>query len=105
MKTSFTWIALFIVVFASVAQEIKEPAKKMKNENVSFVVSMHCDACKTKIEKNVSWEKGVKDLVVDLDKKTVSVVYDPQKTSEDQVRKSIEKLGYSVEKQKTDATN
>ena len=37
------------------AQEKKD--KKKKNEEVTFAVNMYCENCKTKIEKNISWEK------------------------------------------------
>jgi copper chaperone CopZ len=78
------------------AQEGKN--QKKKSEKVTFSVNMYCESCKAKIEKNVSWEKGVKDLTVNLEKKTVSIVYNPQKTTEEKLKKAIEKLGYTAEK-------
>ncbi|MDR3351184.1 MAG: heavy-metal-associated domain-containing protein, partial [Prevotellaceae bacterium] len=64
--------------------------------------------CKAKIEKNISWEKGVKDLTVNLEKKTVAITYDPQKSTAEKLKEAIEKLGYTAEKhpdppKKTDA--
>jgi copper chaperone CopZ len=73
--------------------------KKRKNEKVTFTVNMYCENCKTKIEKNISWEKGVKDLTVNLEKKTVTIVYTAQKTTEESLKKAIEKLGYTVGKE------
>jgi copper chaperone CopZ len=77
----------------------KGKEKKKKSEKVTFVVSMFCENCKIKIEKNISWEKGVKDLTVDLEKKTVTIVYNPQKTTEEKLKMAIEKLGYTCEPQ------
>ena len=60
-------IALMLALFISVvltAQDKKEQTKKKKTGKVTFLVSMHCENCKAKIEKNISWEKGVKDLSV-----------------------------------------
>ena len=51
-----------------------------KRQTVIFDVDIHCQACITKIEKNIAFERGVKDLVCDLDTKTVTVTYDPSKT-------------------------
>ncbi|MDR2823579.1 MAG: heavy-metal-associated domain-containing protein [Prevotellaceae bacterium] len=65
----------------------------------TFSVSMHCEACKSKIEKNISWEKGVKDLNVDLDKKIVTVTYDTGTTNKATLQKAIEKLGYTCTEQ------
>ena len=51
-----------------------------KRQTVIFDVDIHCQGCITKIEKNIAFERGVKDLVCDLDAKTVTVTYDPSKT-------------------------
>jgi copper chaperone CopZ len=89
----------FTLCLVSGAQEKKEKAKKEKNEKVTFTVDMYCENCKAKIEKNISWEKGVKDLTVNLEKKTVTIVYNPQKTTEKKLKKAIEKLGYTCERE------
>lgn len=75
--------------------------KKQKSETVVFAVNMHCHNCKAKLEKNIPWEKGVKNLTVDLDNKTVTVVYNPQKTSEAQLQKAVEKLDFLCSKIET----
>jgi copper chaperone CopZ len=59
---------------------------------------MQCHNCKAKIEKNIPWEKGVKDLQVDLEEKTVTIIYNPQKTTEEKLQKAIEKLGFICKK-------
>lgn len=68
-----------------------------KTETVTYDVSLHCDGCKERIEKNISWEKGVKQLNVDLAHKQVTIKYDPNKNDKDRLKKAIEKLGYDVE--------
>ncbi|HCO67447.1 MAG TPA: hypothetical protein DIT04_06800 [Dysgonomonas sp.] len=76
------------------AQDKKE--KKNNKEEVVFDVSLHCDNCKKKIEKNIPFEKGVSNLKVDLDSKTVMVQYNPQKTDKLKLQQAIEKLGYEA---------
>jgi copper chaperone CopZ len=78
--------------------------KEKKTEEVVFLTDIFCDNCKKKIEKNISWEKGVKDLEVNLEKKTVKILYDPQKTDREKLQKAIEKLGYSCEINEADRT-
>jgi copper chaperone CopZ len=73
-------------------------SKKENSERVTFAVDMYCENCKAKIVKNISWEKGVKDLTVSLEKKTVTIVYHPGKTAEATLKQAIEKLGYSCER-------
>jgi copper chaperone CopZ len=89
--------AIFLFSGIGMAQDKKE--KKKGGEEVTFVVSMFCENCKAKIERHISWEKGVKDLKVNLDKKLVSIKYDPKKTNEETLKKAIEALEYTCEKQ------
>ena len=79
---------------------------KTKNEKkavtVTFNVSIHCQNCVEKVTDNISFMKGVEDLKVSLDKKTVVITYDPAKTDEATLQKAIEKLGYTAEKVEPD---
>lgn len=68
---------------------------KKETKKVVFNVGLHCQNCVKKVKENISFEKGVKALEVDLEKKTVTITYDPAKTNEDTLRKAIEKLGYT----------
>ncbi|MDR1864702.1 MAG: heavy-metal-associated domain-containing protein [Bacteroidales bacterium] len=86
------------VGFPASAQDASKSTKKKKTEEVIFKVGMHCRNCQAKIEKNIPWEKGVKDLRVDLENQKVTVSYDPKKTTEAQLQKAIEKLDFSCEK-------
>ncbi len=74
--------------------------KVKKTETVTFTVSMHCKNCVAKITDNLSFLKGVEDLKVSLDEKTVTITYNPAKTDEATLQKAIEKLGYTAEKVK-----
>ncbi len=75
-----------------------ETAAPKKNlEKVIFSVGLHCQNCVKKVQENISFEKGVKALEVSLDKKTVTITYDPAKTDAAKLQKAIEKLGYKVE--------
>ncbi len=75
-----------------------KPAKKAKKEvkEVVFSVHLHCNSCVKKVQENIAFEKGVKDLKVSLADQTVTVKYDPSKTSEQTLKKAIESLGYKV---------
>ena len=81
---------------ATMAEKIEQNAKKSAPKTVTFNVSMHCKNCVKKINDNVAFEKGVKDLSVSLDSKTVTVTYDPARTDVAKLKAALEKLGYKV---------
>ena len=83
---------------AAPAVQTQKKAKKVKEvKEVVFNVHLHCMNCVKKVQENISFEKGVKGLDVCLDHQTVTVKYDPAKTSEETLKAAIEKLGYKVE--------
>jgi copper chaperone CopZ len=68
-----------------------------KTEEVTFAVNMHCDNCKARIERALTWHKGVKDLEVKLKALTVRVRFDSRKTSVQDIQQAITTLGYTCE--------
>lgn len=75
-------------------------AQPKKTETATFSVSMTCAKCKAAIEKNIPFEKGVKDLKVDLPKKEVTVEYDSSKTSPEKLVKAFEKINFKAKQVK-----
>lgn len=81
-------------------KEKTEVKKKVKKEAVVvFKVDLHCHNCVEKISQNVGFEKGVKDMDVDLKKGIVEIKYNPEKTSVEKLQKALEKLGYKAVRQ------
>ncbi len=89
MKTKSILIALlsFVIVGGMFA-------KDNKKEIVVFSVNMDCDHCVKKIEKNIPFEKGVKGLEVDLEKKLVTVTYNASKTNVAKLQEGFKKIDY-----------
>ena len=83
-----------LLIFANVLYAVD---KKKKNDTVCFLVDLHCHNCVSKVEKNISWEKGVKDLSVNLEEKTVTIEYDTKKSSVEALKASLEKLGFTCQ--------
>jgi periplasmic mercuric ion binding protein len=61
-----------------------------------------CDMCKSTIETELVYEKGVKAVEVDLDKNLIYVEIDRQKTDAIKVRKAITLLGYAADSELPD---
>ena len=64
---------------------------------VVFATSIHCANCGKKVQENISFEKGVKDLKIDVPTKMVTVTFNTAKTDTTKLKKAINKLGYSAE--------
>jgi copper chaperone CopZ len=97
MKTKLiALLSIFLVCGISMDVAAQENKKKKNTEEVLFNVNMHCESCRKKIEKQISFEKGVSDLSVDLATNTVWIEYKSNKTSEDKLKATIEKMGYEV---------
>jgi copper chaperone CopZ len=68
-------------------------AAKQDKQVAVFSCDLHCQGCCDKIMKNIAFEKGVKDIICDLKKKTVTVTYDANKTDIPTLLKAFEKIG------------
>ena len=73
-----------------------------KKAEITIQTSAECNMCKERIEKALSYEKGIYSSNLDLQTKKVHVVYNPQKTNPDKIRLAISKLGYQADDIKAD---
>ena len=90
-------LAVAALVTLSAVAASPEKVKKVKEvKEVTFSVHLHCENCVKKVQENISFEKGVKGLDICQGHQTVTVKYDPAKTSEETLKAAIEKLGYEV---------
>lgn len=94
MKKAIILIVSILTVVCSA--NAAKPRAKASVHKVVYVTTLDCENCAKKIRENVSFEKGVKDLSTDLEKKTVTVTYDAAKTDTLKLANSIRKLGYKA---------
>ena len=87
-------VALFGIGIAN-AQEPKNAVKK--SVTVEFVTDIDCAGCAKKVTNTIPYEKGVKDVQVDVDTKTVTVTYDPAKTNNETLVKAFSKIKIKAE--------
>ncbi|MCM1034859.1 MAG: heavy-metal-associated domain-containing protein [Paludibacter sp.] len=93
MKKYVFALLSFLFVFSL---SMHAAGKKQEKCRVVFSVEIHCDACVAKIEKNIAFEKGVRDLLIDKEKETVTVVYNPDKTDVETLKRAFAKIGKPV---------
>lgn len=89
-------LLVLMLLLSTIAFAQDKKGNDSGKESVLFDVSMHCENCKKKIEKNLPFEKGVTNLKVNLDDKTVWVEFKKDKTDIDKLKQAIEKLGYEA---------
>lgn len=94
MKKIFAVITLLVLMLAAVPMDAR---KQAKTSEVTFLTTIDCKNCVRKVEAKLPFEKGVKDMKVDLSSKTVTLKYDPDKTDKEKLAEAIRKLGYEAE--------
>ena len=88
-------ISAIIMLFAFTLS-VNAQQKAKTTETVKYKTSIDCQACVDKIMTNLPQEKGIRDVKCDLETKEVTVVYQKEKNNPDEIKKSIEKLGYTA---------
>ena len=91
IKSLVLIIGLFLFLSSvSFSQEKKSAELKVKTSAV-------CGQCKDRIEKGMAYEKGIKDVNLNVDTKIATVTYNPSRTTPLEIRKAISKLGYDAD--------
>lgn len=72
----------------------KEATAEMK------VPAMDCAACTVVIKKALTQTKGVKNVELNVEKRTATVVYEDTQVSRAEIQKTIEKAGFKAEPSK-----
>lgn len=88
MRTRVLLVALAVAAVCA-AKDIKTVVLKTQPE-------MHCANCEKKIKENIRFEKGVKSIKTNLKDKTVTVEYDADKTTVDNIIKGFKKIKYEA---------
>lgn len=63
------------------------------------VPEIHCGHCKTSIEEAVSALDGIRSVDVDIEPRTVRLSYDESRVGMEDIRGTIEAIGYEVPEQ------
>ena len=99
-KLLILMLALTMGVGAASAQAAKasKGAQPKKSEVVKFVTDIDCEGCAKKVLDVIPFKKGVKDVVVDVPTKAITVTYDPRKTNEQALVEALGKIDVHVQK-------
>lgn len=91
-------LVLFVALFSVAVADAQQPKKgEKKTVTTTFVTDIDCEGCAKKVTNTIPYEKGVKDVQVDVPSKTVTVTYDPAKTNDDALVKAFAKIKIKAE--------
>ena len=100
MKHLFTLLMAVLLIAGTATTALAQDKKQKKNDKiqeVTFVTTIDCKNCVKKVEAKLPYEKGIKDMKVNLDDRTVWIKYDATKTDKEKLAAAINKLGYEAE--------
>lgn len=97
MKRIISSVLLIMFSFA-IGVEPMVAKEKEKNEVAVFLLTPApvCQNCVNKITSNLRFEKGVKDISVNLAEKNVTLIYSPKSTNPENLAKALKKIGYTA---------
>lgn len=90
--TTLIFTTLSIITFAQ-----KTPVEVADGYKIEIKTSAICEMCKETLEYDLAFEKGVKEAVLNLDDKVLSITYNPKRTDPDKLRERITKVGYHAD--------
>ena len=95
MKKIMMILAMLAVVAGVATAAPKQKAEK-KIVTVVFTTDIDCAHCSQKVFNSIPYEKGIKDVQVDVPTKTVTVKFDAAKNSIESLTKAFESIKVKV---------
>ena len=71
-------------------------AKDIKTVVFTTLPQMHCENCENKIKGNLRFEKGIKQITTSVPDQKVTIEYDADKTTPENIAKGFAKIGYEA---------
>ena len=92
-------LCLLAVMGFGIADAMAQKSNSQLKTTV-FVTDVDCETCAKKIDNSIPFQKGVKEVKVDLPTRTVTVTYDATKTSNESLVKAFKKIKINAEVKK-----
>jgi len=68
-----------------------------KQDTAVIKTSARCEDCKERIESKLNFSKGIKSAKLDMQTKSVTVIYNAEKTNLQAIKEAITKIGYDAD--------
>ncbi len=93
----FVPIAVLFLMFSTSAYP-----QFWKTEEVEIKTSAQCPMCRESIEETLTFERGVRHALLDMETKKVKVKYSSRRTNPERLRAAITRLGYDADDKEGD---
>jgi len=94
IKTIILAVAALILVSSVTVDAQNKKNQKNELQITLSIPDLDCPNCVKKIEAKMPYEKGVRDLKVSLEDRTIWISFEEAKTNKDELAKALEKLGF-----------
>ena len=86
---------ILLLLIAALTMTIAS-AKDIKTVVLTTDPQMHCESCEKRIKENIRFEKGIKKIVTDVEHQTVTIAYDADNTTVENIIEGFEKIKYNA---------
>ena len=92
MRKYLLMMVLPIITMTTAAQK----TQTADTLQVTTTPQMHCANCEKKIKRNIRYVMGVKKIETSVPQQPVTIIYDPRKSTYQDIAKAFERIGYSI---------
>ena len=89
-------ICLMAVIGFGVSNAMAQK-KQVELKTTVFQTAVDCENCAKKVDNSIPYQKGVKEVKVDVSTQTVTVTYDVAKTNDEALLKAFKKVKVNAE--------
>ena len=95
MKKIFMLCLVAVIGFG--VSDAMAQKKQVDLKTTVFQTDVDCENCAKKVDNSIPYQKGVKEVKVDVSTQTVTVTYDTSKTNEEALVNAFKKVKVNAE--------
>ncbi len=103
MKNRISMIAILISILSFATNTVKAQATDEKYQTVTIKTSAVCGSCEKTIETAVNQLNGIKEASLDVDSKILTVTFNTEKTTVEEIKNAVVMAGYDADEIPADA--
>lgn len=93
-------LCLLAVMGFGIADAVAQKKGDATLKTTVFLTDVDCETCAKKIDNSLPFQKGVKEVKVDVPTRKVTVTFDTTKTNEEALIKAFKKIKINAEVKK-----